>query len=881
METSRTITVQSDSSQQSIEPKIVTCTDQRIYDAGVSYLMKQIKSLVKFSIRLFFLGLVLAVIGITALWLIIVPSLPSVDKLRDVEMQVPLRIYSSDQKLMAEIGEQRRIPLSIDEIPLLLKQAFLAAEDDRFYSHPGIDWRGTLRGVWGYARYFGQRRVPGGSTITQQVTRRFFLNNEFSVMRKLREMALSIKIERELTKDEILELYLNKEFLGHRAYGVGAAAQIYYGKTVHELNVAEAAMIAALPKTPSRVNPVTNPAAATTRRNYVLDRMHQLGYIDTERWQIARASTDPARLHGSQKELNADWAAEMVRQQAVDNYGAEAAYTRGFQIMTSIDSRLQQAADEAVREGLDAYDKRHGWRGPEQSALVDDVTDADAVLEALETISVVGDLLPAVALSVEDERAELLLRDGRVAELVLERVGWARAHLARDALGSQPESVTALFAPGDLVRLREHPEGWRLAQLPQAQAALVALSPTDGQVLALTGGLDFADNQFNRATQSKRQPGSAFKPFIYAAALDHGFTPSSLVNDAPIVFNDPSQERDWKPTNFSEQFFGPTRLREGMIHSRNLISVRLLLDIGLQPVTNYVAEFGFQRADLPNGPSMALGAGSITPLNLAAAYAAFANGGYAIEPHLVLAVIEDDVSMQVPQRPIVCSDCPPPRLPQALPEPTPSTEDSDQPRALELALTTQSDSTDSNEEIPQGPGASAHLEIMGPPVPLYAEAVIEPQTAWLIRSMMGDVIRYGTGRRALALNRNDLAGKTGTTNDQRDTWFAGFNDQLVTTVWVGMDSNESLGRNEQGGRTALPIWVDFMETALADLPETSSPLPVGIVQASIDPATGLRARPGNPDAIREWFKSGHLPELQPALSEQQSDQDNVDPYEIF
>ena len=839
--------------------------------------MPQIKSLIKFSIRLFFLGLALGVIGFTALWLIIVPSLPSVEKLRDVEMQVPLRIYSADQQLIAEIGEQRRIPLRIEEIPLTLKQAFLAAEDDRFYSHPGIDWRGTLRGVWGYARYLGQRRVPGGSTITQQVARRFFLNNEFSVMRKLREMALSIKIERELSKDEILELYLNKEFLGHRAYGVGAAAQIYYGKRVDELNIAEAAMIAALPKTPSRVNPITNPEAATTRRNYVLDRMHKLDMIETEAWQAARASVDPARLHGPQRELDADWIAEIARQQAVDRFGAEQAYTRGYQIITTVDSRLQRAADAAVREGLDAYDKRHGWRGPEQSGFVDAVDDHDALLDALEPIRVIGDLLPAVALHVEPERAELLLYDGRIAELVLERVGWARQHLARDALGAQPESVADLFSVGDLVRLREHPEGWRLAQLPDAQAALVALSPQDGRIVALTGGLDFAANQFNRATQSRRQPGSAFKPFIYAGALDNGYTPASLVNDAPVVFDDPSQERAWKPTNFSEQFFGPTRLREGMIHSRNLISVRLLLDIGLEPMTDYVTDFGFNRAEMPNGPSMALGAASITPLDMAGAYAVFANGGYRIEPHLILAILDDDDQfLELPQHAHICRDCPQPRLP--MPEPVETEaplDNADGPRELALSL------QDETDPSPDTTADEEAVPIHGPPVPVYAEQVIEPQTAWLIRSMMADVIRFGTGRRALALERTDLAGKTGTTNDERDTWFAGFNDQLVATVWVGMDSNESLGRNEQGGRTALPIWVDFMQIALENMPEHDDPLPIGIVQANIDPETGLRARPGNPDAVPEWFKAGNLPPLQALAVEQQVEEDDADPYRIF
>ncbi|MEM1080562.1 MAG: penicillin-binding transpeptidase domain-containing protein, partial [Pseudomonadota bacterium] len=455
-----------------------------------------------------------------------------------------------------------------------------------------------------------------------------------------------------------------------------------------------------------------------------------------------------------------------------------------------------------------------------------------------------------------------------------------QANLERLIIGHWKQSIPELegVTLGQaLGRLREHPEGWRLAQQPEAQAALVAVSPQDGRVMALVGGLDFRANQFNRATQSRRQPGSAFKPFIYAGAIDYGYTPASLVNDAPVVFNDPSQERDWKPTNFSEEFFGPTRLREGMIHSRNLISVRLLMDIGLQPMTEYVSQFGFNRSALPNGPSMALGAAAVTPLDLAGAYAIFANGGYRIAPHWVLAVLDGNGEMvDEIEHPVICRDCPPPRWPQPVVESTESLDsDSYEDAPRELALNLDPDAERSID------GIEPVVELMGPPVPIYAEQVIDPPTAWLIRSMMSDVIRLGTGRRALALERGDLAGKTGTTNDQRDTWFAGFNDQIVTTVWVGMDSNESLGRNEQGGRTALPIWVDFMQTAIETMPEHDDPLPIGVVQARIDPVSGLRARPGNLDAIPEWFKAGNLPDLQPQLTEQDDEQDDVDPYRIF
>ncbi len=837
--------------------------------------MPQIKSLIKFSIRLFFLGLLLAVIGVTLLWLIIAPSLPAAEALRDVELQVPLRVYSADQRLITSIGEQRRIPLTIDEIPTRLKQAFLAAEDGNFYRHPGFDWAGTMRGVLGYVRYLGQRRVPGGSTITQQVARRFFLSSEFSVTRKVREIFLAIRIERELSKDEILELYLNKEFLGHRAYGVGAAAQIYYNKQVDELSLAEMAMLAGLPQRPSVVNPITNPAAALERRGYVLRRMLEEKFIDPSEYDEASQSPDRASLYGPTSELSAPWIAEIARQQAVERFGAENAYTRGYSIVTTIDSRLQQAARSVVRDGLDAYDKRHGWRGPERQIELQLLEAPDSLRAELRSVPVVGDLLPAIVLASDETQARLALADGSEVELTLERIGWARAHLGRDALGSRPRSVAEVLPVGALVRLRPGEDGWRLAQIPEAQSALVSLEASTGAVLALVGGLDFGASQFNRATQSQRQPGSAFKPFIYAAALDHGYTPASLVNDAPIVLDDPSQERSWKPQNFSERFFGPTRLREGMIHSRNLISVRIVMALGLERVIDYVTGFGFRRDTIPVGPSMALGAGAATPAELAAAYAVFANGGLAIEPRYVHAILDDrGQELRLSPWPLACSDCiaieRPDAVEAAAQRPT------DAPRSLELQLFGDSAGADATANVVEDATVD---ELHGPPLPLLANRVISPQTAWLIRSMMGDVIRQGTGRRALALGRGDLAGKTGTSNDQRDTWFAGFNRELVTVVWVGMDSNESLGRLEQGGRTALPIWVDFMQTALADRPVRDDPVPVGIVEASIDAATGLRVRPGTAGALREWFPADRLPALQddPVAG----DADNTDPYDIF
>jgi len=827
--------------------------------------MVRIKPLIVFSIRLFFLIFALGLIGILVVWLTIVPTLPSVDSLRDVRLQVPLRIYSADQELMLEVGEQRRLPLTIDEIPDTLLQAFLAAEDDRFYSHPGIDWRGTSRAVWLYALSLGRGRVPGGSTITQQVARRFFLSTEYSVTRKLREMLLALKIERELSKDEILELYLNKEFLGHRAYGVGAAAQVYYGKTVDELNLAEMAMLAALPKAPSRDNPISGPERAMIRRDYVLDRMLHLDYISAEDHAIARAEPNRARYHGSVQELDASWVSEMTRQRIVERLGAEEAYSGGYRAITTIRADLQRAADQVVRDGLKAYDERHGWRGPEQRIDPSELTDLEAVHSRLSEIRPVADLIAAVVVESDESSARLLSANGDEIVFDLAGLTWAQPFIDVDTLGPVPATPADVLAPGDVVRVRRNDEAWELAQIPEAEAALISLEADTGAILALVGGLEFWRSQFNRVTQSRRQPGSSFKPFVYSAAFDHGYHPASLVNDAPVVVDDPSMERVWRPTNFSRRFHGPTRLREAMIHSRNLVSVRLLMGIGLEPVRNYLLDFGFERSELPNGPSLALGSASLTPLSIAQAYAVFANGGYAIETEFLYRLESSDGrTIYEPQWTVICPNCPEP-----LPEPVESDAiDPDEPPAGPRRIDLDAVEPDSGDE---------EAIFVGPVAPKAAERVLSPQTTWLIRSMMADVIRFGTGRRALALGRSDLAGKTGTTNDLRDTWFSGFGGGVVTTVWLGRDDNETLGSWEQGGRTALPLWVDFMRVALEDRPEQIMPPPVGLVQSHIDPDTGQRVLPGTPGAVTEWFQAENLP----PLSTRSSDEEDVDPYDIF
>jgi penicillin-binding protein 1A len=725
--------------------------------------------------------------------------LPPVEVLRDVRLQAPLRVYTRDGRLIGEFGEVRRVPVRLAELPEALVKAVLAAEDDRFFDHPGFDWQGLTRAAWRLLRT--GEKAEGGSTITMQVARNFFLGREKTYLRKLNEIILAVRIEGGLTKDEILELYLNKIYLGHRAYGVGAAAQVYYGKTVGELSVAENAMIAGLPKAPSRVNPVTDPEAAVARRNYVLGRMHALGHLDEAAYAEALAEPDRARVHGPEVETDAAHAAEVARAEVVGRLGEEA-YGADLAVYTTVDSRLQLAASDAARAALFEYDERHGYRGPERrlpESTVDSPGAVDAVLDATPWFA---GLRPAVVTRVEDRQALAYLRGHGQVVIPWEGMSWARPYVSEDRRGPAPRRAADVVARSDLVRLRLQPDGgWRLSQVPEAETALVALSPEDGAILALVGGLDFQRSKFNRATQARRQPGSAFKPFLYSAALEAGYTPASVVNDAPLVLGQAGAGEAWRPENYGGKFYGPTRLREALTHSRNVVSVRLLREVGVPRVVAHAERFGFRAESLPRELSLALGTGEVTPLELTAAYAVFANGGYRVGAHLVDRVEgpgAEAVYRADPAR--VCPDC---------------------------------------ESAPQ-PGA--------PPV---APRAISPENAWLMTSMLRDVIRRGTARRALALKRGDVAGKTGTTNDARDAWFCGYGPGLVASAWVGFDRHTPLGRGETGGRVALPIWVAFMQAGLAGTPERPGDPPPGLVTVRIDPRTGEIAGPDAEDAIVE------------------------------
>ena len=813
-------------------------------------------------------GSVLGVAAIGIAYLALAPGLPDVQTLRDVQLQVPLRVYSADGKLIGLFGEMRRIPVSLDEVPERMEQAFMAGEDARFYEHPGVDYQGISRAVFTLLTT-GEKSV-GGSTITQQLARNFFLSSEKTFTRKIKEIFLALRIEQQMSKDEILELYLNKIFLGYRAYGVGAAAEVYYGKSVGDLTLAQAAMIAALPKAPSRINPISQPERALERRNYVLERMHELGYIDAGELEAALAEQDLAYYHGAAAEVSAPYLAEMARVRALELLG-EAAYIGGYEIVTTIDSRLQAAANEAVANGLAEYDRRHGYRGPEARIDIGAAATPAQWNGILEPFRPVSGLEPGLVIEVEDELALAYLRNGQTVALAFEN--WAAPFISRDRTGPKPKNMHEVMAPGDVIRARLDDEGnWRLAQVPEVEGALVALDPRSGEIRALVGGYDFSRSKFNRIVQSRRQPGSGFKPFVYSAAFERGFTPASVVNDAPIVFEDPDLERAWKPENFSETFYGPTRLREALVNSRNLVSIRLLRDTGVDFAREYVARFGFEPAELPRNLTLALGSGSVSPLAMARGFAVFANGGFLVQPEFIRTVRDASGTVVYETRaPELCDDC----IASAAPAEAPAAEEPLAPelRPLEIQL-----SGDANaDDVPAAPALT-----LDDGAATWAPRVITAQNAYLIRSMMMDVVRRGTGAKAMELGRNDLAGKTGTTNEQRDAWFTGYNDYLVTSVWVGFDSHEPLGRQEVGGRAALPVWMEFMAVALEGLEDRPPAMPEGLAQARIDPVTGLLARLDNPDAIMEVFEVGKLP---PSEAEAEGDREDAssaeDPYEIF
>ncbi len=765
------------------------------------------------------------------------PALPDVETLRDVQLQVPLRIYTRDGRLIASIGEQRRIPVRYDQIPVQLVHAFLAAEDDRFFQHHGVDWQGILRAALANARAGGVRQ--GGSTITMQVARDVFLTPRRDIKRKVSEIYISLLMELEFSKEEIFSLYANKTFLGQRAYGVAAAAEVYFGKPLDQLSVAEMAMLAGIPKAPSQVNPIANPDAARIRRSYVLHRMLDLGFITRPEHDAADASPVESRLHGPSVEADAPYVAEMVRNDMAAKYGDDV-YTAGYRVFTTIDSRLETAATIALRTGLLEYDRRHGYRGPTASIDVPKNQDPAAWESSLERFASVGGLRPALVRSVDARSADVYVRGIGFVTLPWEKLSWARRALPDEKTDRAPTQASQVLSRGDVIyTVGSTAQNLLFVQVPEAQSAIVCVDPHDGAVGALVGGFDFYQSRFNRVTQARRQPGSSFKPFVYAAAFDKGFTPASVVLDAPIVLeqgDDPA--KSWRPKEDSNKFFGPTRLREALVRSRNLVSVRLMREIGGEYTRNYVTRFGFDKSQLPDDLTLALGTAEVSPLQMATAYATFANGGFAVNSYYIDR-IEDAAGKTLFQaEPIVaCFEC------------------SQGGQAVAARAAARSPFLDTAER--DGKRLILPKDL--------APQVIRPQVAYLLADMMADVIRRGTGVRARALGRDDVAGKTGTTNDHHDAWFSGFNGDLVTTVWTGFDSERSLGDGEEGGRVAVPTWTYFMREALAGAPRHGVPLPDGIVTARISPDTGLIASADNPNGILEKFIEGNLP--QPELYE--------------
>ena len=825
------------------------------------------KKVFRLSFRILLISLVLGSVTLVATYLIVSKDLPDVETLRDIQLQVPLRVYTQDGKLISVFGEKRRIPVSIDKIPLDLKNAFIAGEDKRFYEHPGIDYEGITRAVWTLATT-GEKSI-GGSTITQLLARNYFLTPEKTFTRKIKEIFLALKIERELSKDEILGMFLNKILLGHRSYGVGAAADVYYGKPVAELSLAQFAMLAALPKAPSRINPITSPERAMERRDYVLGRMLELDLIDQARYQQAKNERNTAYYHGATTEVSAPYLAEMVRKEMLARFG-QSAYTNGYEVYTTINSRFQGAANLAITDGLEAYDQRHGYRGPEAHFTLEESFTTSNWDEILRPFKPVAGLTPGLVTEVDEEIALIYQSDGQTIALTLDDMAWAKKYITRERVGFNPKNVADVLAVGDMVRTRLRNDGSRtLTQLPEPEAMLISLNPNDGSIKALVGGYDYTRSKFNRVVQSHRQPGSGFKPFIYSSALAKGKTTASIVNDAPVVFTDAELERDWKPQNYSEEFFGPTRLREAMVNSQNLVSIRLLREVGIQYATKYISSFGFDPADLPGNLSMALGSASLKPISIARGYAVFANGGYLIDPYFIGKIIDAKGSVLFAAGPkIVCEDCDF--------DENESTDAIETPEQVEPSFRPLQLETEQLEVVEQESTRPPDMVV----VTSAAPRVISEQNAYLIRSMMMDVVRRGTGKKAMALGRNDLAGKTGTSNEQRDAWFSGYNSEIVTSVWVGFDNHDPLGRYEVGGKAALPIWMDYMRVALQSVPDLVPEIPEGIMKARIDPKTGLLARAENPNAVIEVFSTGTLPPMESPIAEEQFDNNTEeDPYD--
>jgi penicillin-binding protein 1A len=871
-------------------------------------MMKINRPVLRFLILLGSAGFFSLLIGASSVYLYLAPSLPSVESLKNIQLQTPLRIYTSDEKLIAEFGEKRRTPVAFEDVPKQFYNALIAAEDENFYSHPGIDIKGLARAA--YELITTGKKRSGGSTLTMQVAKNYYLSSEKTFTRKFTEILLAVHIEQEITKDEILELYVNKVYLGKRAYGVASAAQVYYGKRIKDLSLAQLAMIAGLPQAPSAANPINNPERARYRRNYVLARMFTANFITQQEFDQAGSEPISAKYHGLATEIDAPYVAEMVRSEMLKRYPKDL-YTKGYTVVTTLGSDLQLAAQQSVRAGLHLYDRKHGLRTPLQqlasyilpeqqtvpvsiapsSWKAGDKTPSAASFMPLppspkdlnisfwlgqtKNKSTPGDLLWAVVsdINYEDQSVEFTLTNNERVIVPLERYNWAREYINVNELGPKIEQADQLFLPGQQALLQELNGQYWLAQEPETQASLVSFNPQNGALNALVGGYDYSRSKYNRSIQADRQPGSSFKPFVYSAGLEYGLTPASIINDAPVVFSDDSLEAIWRPENYSGKFFGPTRLRQALYKSRNLVSIRVLSRTGIGRTIRYIAGLGINRSKLNRDLSLALGSSGLTPYEMASAYNTLANGGYKVDAHFIQRIETNEGETLYEHLPkTVCESC---------------------RESIEEYKQSLSDLSDSNQSLTEN---SLELEEEQTPLtveeysqqfPKLAPRVMDERVNYLMYTMLKDVIKRGTGKRALALKRNDLAGKTGTTNDQKDAWFSGFNNNMVTNVWVGFDSPKTMGRSAFGSNTALPIWVDYMRTALKDTPPAPLPQPDGLVSVRIDPLTGNRAYPGQSNSIFETFRVENIPkEVEQAPSsnneyESNSDEEEITPEQLF
>ena len=747
------------------------------------------------------------------------PNLPSTKQLRSTQLQLPIQVYSKENQLIAEFGQFRRRPVTIEEVPDDMINAFIAIEDARFRNHKGVDIRGIARAA--FTAIKNRSVSQGASTITMQLARNLFLTSERTADRKLKEMFLAFKIEKEFTKEEILELYLNKIFLGNRAYGVGSAAEVYYGKKLSDLTLAQTAMIAGLPKAPSRYNPIQRPKRAKLRRDYILLRMHEQKYITEAQYKEAIAEGISAKVYQVEAETYAPYIAEMARAQAEERYGVENMYTLGLKIYTTLDSRQQDIALKTVRKHLIDYSRRHGYRGPIETLDLNKLNDEQSRLKQLKTYNKYQGLIPAIVLESNEETATLQQRDSLTPiSLGLKQVKWARTYKSENRRGSAIKKVNDVLKKGDVVWVGQYDDNvWELSQLPKVTGALTVVNPKDGAIEAMVGGFDFTYSKFNRAVQAKRQPGSSFKPFVYSSALATGkYSPASVIVDERIVIPGSS----WSPQNYDEKYHGPTPLREALRKSRNIVSIKLLQAIGLEQATTYARRFGFTDPALPQDLTLSLGTGSVTPLDMATAYASFANGGFKVNNYYIREILDKDDRVLFEYKPdTVCSQCPSPKL-------------------TEL-------------EAPNMP-----TSINGNPV---AKRIIEPYVHYQITSMLRDVARSGTAAKASRiLKRTDLAGKTGTTNDQRDAWFLGFTPKKVTAVWVGFDNLAKLGRGETSTRAAVPLWIDFMKEALEGTTDAKwQPAPKGMTNATFDIRNGLPPSELTTDTVTELVIASQIP----------------------